>query len=166
MVAERQRKTINRPKSMYPPRAKVNETYLKSIEAMQAGKPAVWAMLNFCYGDPILKAVDIEVVRPENYGTIAAAMGVAQQYLDRADADGLPAHLCGYRLTTLGYASRIMKELNGQIPPEAPFANRKGSVRVTILTIVQSTELCRNSFSSALATEPYFVTQLYTEADM
>lgn len=120
MVGEKEKKTINRLESMRPLRAKVNETYLKSVEAIQAGKPAVWAMLNFYYGDPILKAMDIEVVYPENYGAIAAATGVAQQYLDRADADGFPTHLCGYSLTTLGYASRMMKELKGQIPPEAP----------------------------------------------
>jgi len=53
---------------------------------MQAGKPAVWTMLNFHYGDPILKAMDMEAVCPGNYGAIAAAMGVARQYLDRADA--------------------------------------------------------------------------------
>jgi len=86
MVAEKQRKTMNQLKSMYPLRAKVNETYLKSIEAMQAAKPAVWAMLNFYYGDPIFKVMDTEVVCPENYDAIAAVMLVAQQYLDRADA--------------------------------------------------------------------------------
>ena len=59
MVAEKQRKAINRLKSICPLRAKVNETYLKSIEAMQVGKPIVWAMLNLHYGDPILKAMDI-----------------------------------------------------------------------------------------------------------
>jgi len=120
MAGEKEKRAINRLESMRPLRAKVNETYLKSIEAMQAGKPAVWGMLNFYYGDPVLKAMDIEVVYPENYGAIAAATGVAQQYLDRANADGFPTHLCGYSLTTLGYASRMMKELKGQIPPEAP----------------------------------------------
>jgi len=59
MVAEKQRKTMNRLKSMHPLGAKVNEAYLKSIEAMQVGKQAVWAMLNLYYGDPILKAMDI-----------------------------------------------------------------------------------------------------------
>ncbi len=117
---DKEKRAINRLESMRPLRAKVNETYLKSVEAIQSGKPAVWGMLNFYYGDPILKAMDIEVVYPENYGAIAAAMGVAQQYLDRADAEGFPTHLCGYSLTTLGYASRMMKELGGEIPPEAP----------------------------------------------
>jgi len=132
MVAEKQRKTIDRLKSMYALRAKVNGICLRSIEATQAGKPAVWAMLNFHCGDPISKAMDTEVVCPENYGAIAAAMGVAQQYFDRADAGGLPTDLWGDRLTTLVYASRITKELNGQIPSEVPFANWKDSVGVTI----------------------------------
>jgi len=121
MAAEQEKKVINRLASMKPLRAKVNETYLRSLEAIQSGKPAVWSMLNFYYGDPILKAMDIEVVYPENYGAIAAATGAAPQYLERADAEGFPSHLCGYSLVTLGYAARMMKELKGQVPPEAPF---------------------------------------------
>lgn len=120
MVAEERKKVISRLKSMYPLRAKVNETYLKSAEAIKAGKPAVWAMLNLYYGDPILKAMDLEVVYPENYGAVLAATGVAQRYLDQSDADGFPTHLCGYSRASFGYASRMMKELAGQIPPEAP----------------------------------------------
>lgn len=121
MVTEEKKKVINRLKSMYPLRAKVNETYLKSAEAIKAGKPAVWAMLNFYFGDPILKAMDVEVVYPENYGAVLAATGIAQHYLDQCDADGFPTHLCGYSRTSLGYTSRMMKDLKGEIPPEAPF---------------------------------------------
>ena len=113
-------RAINRLKTMYPLRAKVDESYQKSVEAMRAGKPTVWAMLNWWEGDVILKAMDLEIVYPENYGAACAAMGVAQSYLDRADADGFPAHLCGYSRNAFGYASRMMKELNGEIPPEAP----------------------------------------------
>ena len=120
MGEETKKKSINRLKSMYPLRAKVNEAYMKSVEAMKAGKPTVWAMLNFYYGDPILKAMNVEVVYPENYGAALAALGVAQPFLDRADADGFPSHLCGYSRASLGYASRMMKELKGEIPPEAP----------------------------------------------
>jgi hypothetical protein len=39
MVAEKERRTINRLKVMYPLRAKVNGAYLTSIEAMQVGSP-------------------------------------------------------------------------------------------------------------------------------
>ena len=120
MATEQKKRAINRLNSMHPLRAKVNESYLKSVEAMQAGKPTVWGMLNYYYGDPVLKAMDVEVVYPENYGAALAAAGVAQSYLDRADADGFPTHLCGYSRASIGYTSRMMKELNGEIPPEAP----------------------------------------------
>jgi len=120
VVIEEKKNAIHRLSSMYPLRAKANETYRKSTEAIKAGKPTVWAMLNIYYADPIFKAMDIEVVYPENYGAVAAAAGLAPQYLDRADADGFPSHLCGYSRITLGYTSRMMKELKGQVPPEAP----------------------------------------------
>jgi len=51
-------------------------------------------MFNFCYGDPIFKVMDTEVVCPENYGAIATAMGVARQPLDRADAMANNARDC------------------------------------------------------------------------
>ncbi|MCK4722651.1 MAG: 2-hydroxyacyl-CoA dehydratase, partial [Dehalococcoidia bacterium] len=120
MAVEEKRKVINRLKSMYPLRAKVNETYLKSVEAMRAGEPTVWAMLNWYYGDPILRAMGLEVVYPENYGAFLAATGFAQPYLEYADADGFPTHLCGYSRATLGYTSKMMTELKGEIPSEAP----------------------------------------------
>jgi len=120
MAVEEKKRAINRLKSMYPLRAKVNETYLKSVEAMRAGEPTVWAMLNWYYGDPILKAMDLEVVYPENYGAALAATGFAQPYLEYADADGFPTHLCGYSRATLGYTSKMMRELKGEIPSEAP----------------------------------------------
>jgi|GEM_PF-4074880 len=41
---------------MYPLSAQVNETYLKSINAIEASKPAVWAMLNFHYGDCVFRS--------------------------------------------------------------------------------------------------------------
>lgn len=119
-ATEEKKRAINRLKSMYPLRAKVDETYQKSIEAMKAGKPTVWAMVNWWEGDPILKAMDVEVVYPENYGTVCAASGTAESYLDRSDADGFPTHLCGYSRNTFGYVLRLMKELEGEIPPEAP----------------------------------------------
>jgi len=120
MAKEEKKKAINRLKSMYPLRGKINEAYLKSAEAMAAGKPTVWGMLNFYFGDPILKAMDVEVVYPENYGAALAATGVARQYLDYADADGFPTHLCGYSRANFGYTSKMMKELGGKIPAEAP----------------------------------------------
>jgi hypothetical protein len=46
MAKEERRKAIHRLKTMYPLRAKVDESYKNSIEAMQAGEPTVWGMLN------------------------------------------------------------------------------------------------------------------------
>lgn len=137
MATEEKRRVINRLKSMYPLRAKVNEAYLKSTEAMMAGNPTAWGMLNFYYGDPILKAMGIEVVYPENYGAALAATGVAQKYLDYSDADGFPTHLCGYSRATFGYTSRMMKELGGEIPPEAPLGGMPKPV-----FLVSSTAIC------------------------
>lgn len=111
---------INRLKSMYPLRAKVDEGYKRSVEAMKAGKPTAWAMVNWWEADPVFKAMDMEVVYPENYGAVAAASGVAGKYLDICDADGFPSHLCGYSRISFGYTSRMIKETGGEIPPEAP----------------------------------------------
>ena len=119
-TTEAKKRAINRLKGMYPLRAKVDESYQKSVEAMKAGEPTVWAMLNWYEGDVILKAMGLEVVYPENYSAACAAQGVAQTYLDRADADGFPTHLCGYSRNTFGYTSRMIRELGGAIPPEAP----------------------------------------------
>ena len=120
MATEEKKKAISRLKSMYPLRAEVDKSYQKSVEAMRAGKPVAWAMVNWWQGDPILKAMDLEVVYPENFGTVCASAGIAESYLDRADADGFPTHLCGYSRNTFGYTSRMIKEFGGEIPPEAP----------------------------------------------
>ena len=137
MMEEIKKKPIKRLKSMYPLRAKVNETYEKGVEAVAQGKPTVWGMVNYYYGDPILKAMDIGVVYPENYGAALAAMGVAQTYLDISDGDGFPTHLCGYSRTSLGYTSRMMKELKGEIPPEAPLGGMPKP-----LFLMASTAIC------------------------
>lgn len=121
MVAKEEKKRmINRMETMHPLRAKVDESYMNSLKAMKEGKPTVWSMVNFWIADPIFKAMDLEVVYPENYGTVVAGSGLAQSYLDGADSAGFPTHLCGYARVTYGYVRRMMEELGGQIPPEAP----------------------------------------------
>ncbi|MBT9132195.1 MAG: (R)-phenyllactyl-CoA dehydratase alpha subunit [candidate division WS2 bacterium] len=118
MVDEKKKKTINRLETVYLLRALINERYAKSIEASKAGKPTAWCMVNWWLGDPILKAMDVEIVYPENYGAVCAAFGAAPAYLERSDAEGFPTHLCGYARNCLGYTAR-MHDL-GEIPPEAP----------------------------------------------
>lgn len=115
---EKKKRAISRPKAMYPLRARIDEVYKKSVEAMRAGKPTAWSMVNWWEGDPIIMAMGIEAVYPENYGAVCAAMGAAQAYLERSDSEGFPTHMCGYARNCIGYAAR-MKDL-GEIPPEAP----------------------------------------------
>lgn len=118
MADEKKKKAISRPKAMYPLRARIDEVYQNSIKAVQAGKPTGWCMVNWWEADPIIMAMGIEAVYPENYGAVCAAKGIAQQYLERSDAEGFPSHMCGYARNTIGYTVR-MKEL-GKIPEEAP----------------------------------------------
>ena len=119
-VKEERKRVINKLETMRPLRAKVNQSYLDSLQAMQAGKPTVWSMVNFWLADTIFKTMDIEVVYPENYGTVVAGSGMAQPYLDASDAAGFPTHLCGYSRVTIGYTKKMMEEMGGQIPPDAP----------------------------------------------
>ncbi|MBI4285944.1 MAG: 2-hydroxyacyl-CoA dehydratase [Chloroflexi bacterium] len=135
MVTEKKKKTINRLQSMYPLRANIDEMYKRVVEASKVGKPTAWCMVNWWEADPILKAMDIELVYPENYGAVCAAVGTAQTYLSRSDADGFPTHMCGYARNCFGYAAR-MKEL-GEIPPEAPL----GGMAKPVL-LVSSGALC------------------------
>jgi benzoyl-CoA reductase subunit B len=115
-----QKRAVNRLKSMYPLRNLVAQDYLDTLKASSEGKPTVWAMLNYWEGDLPLKAMDLNIVYPENYATLLASSGSAEPFLDASDSDGYPTHLCGYGRSTLGYAYRMMTEMKGKIPPEAP----------------------------------------------
>ncbi|MBI5446931.1 MAG: 2-hydroxyacyl-CoA dehydratase [Deltaproteobacteria bacterium] len=120
MGPEKTPKAIRSLDAMYPLRARVDASYRKSVEAMAEGRPTVWSMANWWQGAPVLKAMDVEVVYPENYGAVCAATGVAPTYLERSDAAGFPTHLCGYSRNNYGYTHRMIRELGGRIPPEAP----------------------------------------------
>ena len=111
---------INRLKSMYPLRALVDETYRDTLASAQAKKPVAWSMLDFGFYPPVLNALDIDAVYPENYGTVCAAAGAATPFLDRSESEGFPTHLCGYAQNCFGYSAKMFNDLNGQIPPEAP----------------------------------------------
>jgi len=103
---------------MYPLRALLDQTYKEGNEARQAGKPVAWCMVSFWEADPILKAMDIGAVYPENYGAVCASFGAAADYVGRAEAENFPNYLCGYARNCIGYTAR-MRDL-GEIPPEAP----------------------------------------------
>ncbi len=111
---------INRLKSMYPLRALVDDTYKDTLAAAKAAKPVAWSMLDFGFYPPVLNALGVEAVYPENYGTVCAAAGVAAPFLDRSEAEGFPTHLCGYAQNCFGYAAKMFNDLGGKIPEEAP----------------------------------------------
>jgi len=115
---KKKKRTITKLESMYPLRALVNDMYQKGVEAGKEGRPVAWGMLNWWHGDLILRAMDVEAVYPENYGTVCAAFGAAPDYLQRCDSEGFPDHMCGYARNGIGYTAR-MRDL-GEIPPEAP----------------------------------------------
>ena len=108
---------LNRLKTMYELRAYVDSMYEGGREAEDEGKPVAWGMLSI--PTQILTAMGVEVVFPENYGTICASSGAAAPFLERAESEGFPSHMCGYCRNGLGYAAR-MADLDGKIPPEAP----------------------------------------------
>ncbi len=117
-MAEEKKRAINRLESRKLMRPMVDKMYIESVEAAKAGKPVAWCMVNWWEGDPILRAMDVVPVYPENYGTVCAAMGAAQGYLGKSDAEGFPTHLCGYARNCIGYTTSMI-EL-GEIPAEAP----------------------------------------------
>ncbi|UCD08494.1 MAG: 2-hydroxyacyl-CoA dehydratase [Dehalococcoidales bacterium] len=108
---------LNRLKTMYELRAYVDSMYEDSREAEDEGRPVAWCMLSI--PTQILTAMGFEAVFPENYGTICASSGAAAPFLERAESEGFPNHMCGYCRNGLGYAAR-MADLDGKIPPEAP----------------------------------------------
>jgi benzoyl-CoA reductase subunit B len=111
---------INRLKSMYPLRALVDETYQDTLLAAKEKKPVAWSMLDFGFYPPVLNALSIEAVYPENYGTVCASSGAATPFLDRSEAEGFPSHLCGYAQNCFGYAAEMFNDLDGSIPDKAP----------------------------------------------
>ena len=128
MTKEASKRPINRLKSMYALRALVDQMYQGGIDAGKQGRPVAWCMQDPFTG-PILNAMDIESVYPENFGTVCAASeGAAAAFLERAEADGFPTHLCGYARNCLGYTARML-DMDG-IPPEAPGG---GMPRPTVL---------------------------------
>jgi len=118
MATDQKRRAINRLESRKQLRPMLNQLYDSGTEAAKEGKPVAWCMVNFWEGDPILKAMDVAAIFPENYGTVCAATGTAQEYLGRSEGEGFPTHLCGYARNCFGYTKKMI-EL-GEIPAEAP----------------------------------------------
>ncbi len=118
MTQDTKTRPLNRLKSMYSLRAEVDKMYETGGEASGEGRPVAWVMLE-PWANPILNAMDIKTIYPENYSSVCAAQGVAAPFLERSDSEGWPTHLCGYARTCVGYSARMSDE-NGEIPSEAP----------------------------------------------
>jgi len=88
-------------------------------QAVTEGKPVAWSMVDWWLAPAIMKAMDMEIVYPENYGAFCAAVGAAEDNLEYSDSDGFPGTLCGYARNSFGY-TRKLKENNFIIPTDAP----------------------------------------------
>lgn len=155
MTTEQKKRAINRLQSMRPLRTNIDKTYTRVVEASKAGKPTAWCMVNWWEADPILCAMGVEAIYPENYGAVCAADGIAQVHLERSDVEGFPSYLCGYARNSLGYAA-IMKEL-GEVPPGAPL----GGMDKPML-IVGSGALCDARYKWVEALGRYLDAPLWT----
>jgi len=76
-------------------------------------------MASFSPADLILKALDVEIVYPENWGALCASRRLAEEYLNNSDSDGFPTSICGYARNTIGYTKKLA-ENNFIIPNDAP----------------------------------------------
>lgn len=140
---------INRLKSMYALRAEVDKKYEEAEQAKSEGKPVAWVMVGE-WADPILTAMDVNAVYPENYGTVCASAGKAAPYLEISDAEGFPTHLCGYARNSYGYVVKML-ENGGNVPADAPMG---GMPRPDLL--VGSGEICDARFKWFQAFGRYF----------
>lgn len=140
---------INRLKSMYALRAEVDKMYEAGEAAGASGKPVAWVMLGQ-WAEPILTAMDVISIYPENYGSVCAAAGKAGPYLELSDAEGFPTHLCGYARNCYGYSVK-MQEAGGAIPENAPMG---GMPYPTLL--VASSEICDARFKWFQSLGRYF----------
>lgn len=85
-------------------------------KAHENGKLIAWSML----GIPIelLDTFGVELLWPENYGTVCAAHGKIIDYLQKAESEGYAIDLCSYLRNACGYA-RELCDL-GSPPDDAP----------------------------------------------
>jgi len=129
--------------------------YEAGEHATTEGKPVAWVMLGQ-WAEPILTAMDVISIYPENYGSICAAAGKAAPFLELSDAEGFPSHVCGYARNCFGYLAK-MRELGGAVPPSAPMG---GMPAPTML--VASSEICDARFKWFQALGRYFQAPLWT----
>jgi benzoyl-CoA reductase/2-hydroxyglutaryl-CoA dehydratase subunit BcrC/BadD/HgdB len=98
-------------------RGLINKIYARAHGAKESGEKVAW----LAYGAgiaPIMSAMGIAGLYPEQYGGFCAAMRKSVQYMERAEADGYASFLCSYMRNAFGFAS-LRQELV-MMPPDAP----------------------------------------------
>jgi len=102
MVDNTDKKKENRTQSARNVRPLVESMYLRAHQARERGQKVAYCMVMSQY-DEILAAMDIVPVWTENYGGLCAAMGTAQPFLEKAEAEGYSNLICGYARTGIGF---------------------------------------------------------------
>jgi len=115
----------------------VKQMYVEGIQTVLEGKPVAWVMVSLI--NPILMAMDVVPIMPENWAGLCATKRMAEPYIVRAEQEGYSNVVCSYARIGLGYAS-MMQECDG-VPPDAPDG---GMVRPTIL--IGSSGACDSRF--------------------
>lgn len=99
--------------------------YREGRERQEAGGPVVWAGTDFAGPGRVLHAAmweqwGVVFLYPENYGALCAARGVAADYIDSCLSRGYSNLVCGYGKAVIGYAHKMVEEMGGDIPSDAP----------------------------------------------
>jgi len=92
-------------------RSIVKNVTIDAHAAQANGEPVAYLFISSAYDD-ILRAMDIKTVGTENYAGVCAAKRDAERFLERAEIEGYPRHLCTYATLGLGFDA-MRKELGG-----------------------------------------------------
>jgi len=119
MTQEAREKTSSRKstESAGKIRTVVKRMYQKAQQAKEEKRKIAYCMV-MCNYEEILEAMDIVQVYTENYAGLCAVKREAEQYMDKARAEGYSDLLCGYAQVGIGFDA-LRHEL-GEMPPDAP----------------------------------------------
>ncbi len=95
----------------------VKRMYEQAQRAKEEKRPVAYCMV-MCNYEEILAAMDIVQVYTENYAGLCAVKREAEEYMNRARAEGYSDLLCGYAQVGIGFDA-LRHELGG-MPPDAP----------------------------------------------
>jgi len=119
MTQEAQAKTTSRKstESAGKIRTVVKRMYKQAQQAKEEKRKVAYCMV-MCNYEEILEAMDIVQVYTENYAGLCAVKRQAEEYMDKARAEGYSDLLCGYAQVGIGFDA--MRYELGDMPPDAP----------------------------------------------